>query len=726
MDQLKTKLDELLAKARSDSSLSIQQFVSISQKAALLQQSLGGVREIPKSVLRESVETLGIIEKQISVVERIRKMRNPSYFDEFASTLARPPYALPGTLFNPQGNETVTIDIQNTTEYARFQEERSDFVLSVLFPGSFTYRYHGVPIKIMTGPWYSDLTARLRGIHTIGDEPIFAIERRGRQIPVFRPITVRAQRVFGDLFTCIICLSINGLDEGCNHSPKAKRPLKLPSASSIETRVELNRSDMEARQFLPPISLVIAGANYIKALKVGRAVLGFERRSTGRTTVIEYDPPLGLILETRGLSFRVEIPQSFSKHVSNDKTYLARDIFIQMMALFVSDLLTKHGIPAYQLETSLSGFITATELEAGQFSFDDAARKLTSGEWIDRAIQETIAEGGSYVERFDIDQDKLRALFIDLSTQDIDRTAFEKEIHHRLLHSLAHVLLIASCITSGSTFSDLQYLIEYERGEIVIFDSVNGGNGSSEMVFDFCTPADFTVGEVGDENAEGTLFQPKHFDEALAELLLPCQQGLAERLFHQDLFHPRYREIHRRSMALASQRPHYSREFAELSRRGVAETFPASIGFHVALAQKLHATEAERLKEALGICVHGCPDCLHLGNMCDAGGFAEKFEVSKDLLDEFFRFMTAEVTVPYDAGLESINQALGKNGVVILFGSSGAKRENGEKVHEEIRNRATELSGKNMGGKFVKFAGIWVDSPPNVAETQFRVMLRLV
>ncbi len=412
--------------------------------------------------------------------------------------------------------------------------------------------------------------------------------------------------------------------------------------------------------------------------------------------------------------------------MSNDKTYLARDIFIQMMALFVSDLLTKHGIPAYQLETSLSGFITATELEAGQFSFDDAARKLTSGEWIDRAIQETIAEGGSYVERFDIDQDKLRALFIDLSTQDIDRTAFEKEIHHRLLHSLAHVLLIASCITSGSTFSDLQYLIEYERGEIVIFDSVNGGNGSSEMVFDFCTPADFTVGEVGDENAEGTLFQPKHFDEALAELLLPCQQGLAERLFHQDLFHPRYREIHRRSMALASQRPHYSREFAELSRRGVAEAFPASIGFHVALAQKLHATEAERLKEALGICVHGCPDCLHLGNMCDAGGFAEKFEVSKDLLDEFFRFMTAEVTVPYDAGLESINQALGKNGVVILFGSSGAKRENGEKVHEEIRNRATELSGKNMGGKFVKFAGIWVDSPPNVAETQFRVMLRLV
>jgi hypothetical protein len=480
---------------------------------------------------------------------------------------------------------------------------------------------------------------------------------------------------------------------------------------------------LEGKPFLSPINSAIRDVKYIRALKVGSAVLGFERRSTGRTTVIEYDPPLGTILETRGLTFRIEIPESFSKHVSTNKSYLARDIFIQMMAHFISDLLTKHGIPAYQLETSLSGFIPAIGLGQGQFSFDETTRQLSSGNWIEQAIQETGTEGASYVERFDIQQDKLRSLFKDLSTHHFDRTEFEEEIRRRLLHSFAHILLIASCITSGSTFSDLQYLIGYKQNEIVIFDSVNGGNGSSEMVFDFCTSTDFAVGESGDEPQEGTLFQPKHFDEALAELLLPCQQGLTERLFHRSLFHPRYREIHRRSMALESQRPHYSQEFTELSRIGVADIFPASIGFHIALAQGLQTTEAERLKESLAICTHGCPDCLHLGNMCDAGGFAEKYYVSKDLLDEFFRYMTARLTVPYDAELESILQVLEKNGVAILIGSSADK---GEKVHEDIRNKATELSGRNVGRKFVKFAGIWVDSPPDVAETQFRVMLRLV
>src|SRR5207245_408578 len=110
------------------------------------------------------------------------------------------------------------------------------------------------------------------------------------------------------------------------------------------------------------------------------------------------------------------------------------------------------------------------------------------------------------------------------SRQSIELQTIRNEIKNRLLHSLAHNLLIAGCVTAGCLPSDLEYLISND--EIVLFDSVDGGNGSSAMIFDFVSSRDsFSLADVEEESTKERTFRPKYFDEAFAELMLPCQQG---------------------------------------------------------------------------------------------------------------------------------------------------------------------------------------------------------
>jgi hypothetical protein len=715
LEKVRNSLKELKRRARLDGQLQDDTLESLYEKIRKLEDALDNLSETPHP---SDLEELERDRRQLAVIEKIKGMQYPSYLYEFASTLTNPPFSLPTSLMEPEGQDVVTIDIQNASGQFRFRQERMELALAISFPGSFTYRYFGNPIKIQTGPWHSDYTAHLRGIHVLSSDPIFNIERRGRTIAVYKPITLRAQRVFGRTFTCQRCLSVHGLDESCSHSLRIKRPMRIPSSAAIETRVELERSATKDRILRTPLSAMVPRIGYVKNLRVGVAVLGFERHSAGRTASVEYDPPLGTVLETRAVVFPIEVPESFLTHVISSRQYLARDIFVQMLAQRLGSLLSTTGIPAYHMEPSLSGVIAALGLDSAEFSFEAKVKQVLSRDWIESAVRNTLDEGTRYYERFKIDPDRLRQSFENLASSALSAETFRQEVRSRLLHSMAHVILIASCVTSGSGFMDLKYLIG--KNEILIFDSVNGGNGSSEMVFEYSSAEDFKVVEESQELERQSVYKPKHLDEALTELLLPCQQGVTERLFVRGLSAPTYREIKRRTMALRLQEDTYREQYSKLSSLGIQSAFPGSVGRHIALSMNLDHQSAERLREVFGICIHGCPDCISLGNKCDAGGFEERYQISKALIDEYVRFMTQDITLPYNATGAEIDQKLRTHGAAILFGTTDSKPED---PHENTRQRAMELDGKKVDKGYIKFAGLWIDNPPETQEIQYRILL---
>ena len=660
------------------------------------------------------------------VIDQIKGIRNPSYFDEFAAPLAEHPYALPKALFDAQGKEVLTIDFPNNLGKPQFHKERTDLALNILYPGSFTYRY-GVSAKIETGQWSQTFVAHLQTRHQLSPKPIFNIRNNKRILDVYRPIVLRARQIDDrNPFICMICLAISGFDEGCFHPPSVKVPRRLPSSSPVIENFQLDRKEGESIELRAPLDSLITRVTYLPHVKVGIAVLGFERSLSvpPRVTVVNYDPPLGMIMETRGLAFRINMPSAFLEELMR-RDMIVRDIIVQILAKWTSDQLSDNGMPGYHLEPVLSGLIQSIGLDQKDLQLETIIDRFSGRNWIANAIQATMQEGHTYYARFGVQQARLQNVYDRVSHKQLDLSVIRNELKERILHSLAHTLLVAGCVTSGSLPTDLEYIINQDTDEIVIFDSSVGVNGSSEMIFEFCSSREsLKLAAIDEELGVEKVYSPKYFDESFAELLLPCQQGVAERIFHRGLPAPGHREIARRFAALDRQKDSYSAEYEYIATNGVENCFISSIGYRVSLAQNLSDRAAERLKETLGICVHGCPDCLTLGSRCTQGSFLEKYNVSKIVLDEYFRFIAKDVTLDYAAKDSQIESQLEKRASVILTGVTSRAVE--DKIADKVQERVSQFLGRRIGSKFVKFAGFWVDSPLGASEIRYNAMLVLV
>jgi hypothetical protein len=366
--------------------------------------------------------------------------------------------------------------------------------------------------------------------------------------------------------------------------------MKIPSSSPITLRLELERQTSGSKSFVAPLSSMITQASFLSRLRVGIATLGFERtvslRSGSRTVIVDYDPPIGTDLTTRGIAFTINLPENYVSFVCNDRPALVRDVVIQRLAMQLDAQMKEQEIPRYYLESVLSGVIVGLGLDhVERWNMEDFVARISSTGWINDAINATMQEG-RYFERFDVDSSDLRSCLEALTQQGFSADDVAESVRDVLIHSMAHVILVAGCITSGSVFEDIGYLVNQD--EVVLFDAVNGGNGSCEVIYDFLSsPEDFTISEFAEDTMKGQPLEPKHFDTALGELLLPCQQAVAERIFHADLTRPKYQEIARRIEYLDSQRTGYETEFREVGSRPITDAFQASIGYHTAVQRNI-------------------------------------------------------------------------------------------------------------------------------------------
>ena len=70
-------------------------------------------------------------------------------------------------------------------------------------------------------------------------------------------------------------------------------------------------------------------------------------------------------------------------------------------------------------------------------------------------------------------------------------------------------------------------------------------------------------------------------------------------------------------------------------------------------------------------------------------------------------------------------ESLLKNkGVAIIISRIG--RDAAEKVEEKLLDKVSELEGRRIDEKFIKFAGFWLDSSVEAHEIRYNAMLVLV
>jgi len=723
IEDLKKAIDELKYKARHDPKISDKIYEALVIAARDLIEALKKLEEakqIDEARIKTLYENTLSLSIMLDEIKRVQRGEYPSYIDEFVPSITNPPYTMPRTLFEPQGAQQISLNVSG-----QMYAERAELALALLFPGSITYRYGSPPVKVSLGRWFQSGRAHLSSIHDLSPKPEFELKLGNKFLRVYKPLTLRAFRLQTQRLICVSCLSLSDGDETCGHSTLQHRA-KLPSNYAIVRKLELSRKEADKKALQKPMSLIVPEATFLPELEVGMAVVGFERtatvRGTPRIVRIDYDPPIGIRLITAGISFKTNIPKDFLQNILNTDLMLRRDMILQLLSNKLSELMSDAGLPSYNHELLLSSLISVIGLD------DVVNEKIVEGKLHEEGfisnINAAIDRELAFYESIRPDPVLVQNVMESLQNFSVTEEGLRLKLYHTILHSLAHVLLLATAVTSGSQLDDLDYLIRPEHEEIVIFDSVSGGNGSSETAFEFLSePGKFTVETYWQSEEREEIYRPRNFDETAFEFLLPCINGVADRVFLFGKVSPLENEIKRKLSELLDKEKTHEVAIRRVREYGRSRLFPISIGYH-AMDYSNRSQEADRFKEIAGICLHGCPECISLGKKCHLGSFQEKYSISKYALDELVNYVMREVTLT-EPPISDILSNLKNHGIVVVKGVCN-DQEACSKLVDKLNMLIMGLTGREVNGGRVKFTGHWVSTDSTFEGLNYHYMFRVV
>jgi len=721
-EQLKQILNELLQKVRLDRSVPTSVFGELAMIRSKLEATLVQLEKARQMDIDETKAKFEDARRLQGILEEIKRSEGkyPSYIDDFIQSIAEPPYIMPKTLYEPQGAQQISIDVGG-----EIKTEKAELALALLFPGSTTYRYGMFPVKVSLGRWYQSGRAHLSSIHVLSSEPEFQLVDGQRTYNVYKPLMLRAFRLRRHWAICTSCLSLFDEDETCAHRAIQPR-VKLPSSYPIIRKLELSREVATSKDLQKPMSLIIPKVTRLPQLQVGLAVIGFERTATvkgaSRTIMVDYDPPIGIKLMTSGLSFQTHIPEEFLKEILQSSLMLRRDIIIQLLACRLADVMSEIGLPSYHHELMLSSIVSVLNLNA-LVNEQAVMQRLRNNDFITQVIA-AIHNELDFYESGGPDPTLVQNALLTMQSLDITDDELISKLRETILHSLAHVLLLSAAITSGSQLDDLDYLVKEDDGEIVIFDSVSGGNGSSETAFEFLSEAGtFSVEEYLQSEEREETYKPRNLDETAFEFLLPCLNSVADKVFLFSKVEPIENEIKRKLGELKDKETTHQNVIRRIREYGLTTIFPLSIGYHSMDYSREHQ-EADRFKEMATICIHGCPECISIGRKCQHGSFHEKYNISKFALDRLVNFVLKHVTLNMPSSDQAL-KTLGEHGFAILKGSC-VDEHTCEELVRNMNALILQIVGKEAGNGYVKFSGHWVNMNLTSGEIEYYYLLKVI
>jgi len=675
-----------------------------------LVEKFGSVKDLGQDIINQekklrdtSIEDKDFEEKKkrFLIAEKIRQLgKNATYIDDFVRLLNEAPYTLPANYFEPETALTTTIEIPESSNQ-RYRTEQSELAFAVCFPGSITFRY-GMPRKILCGDFSRNFQAELRSRHELTTSTEFQINGRNVYfVKTFRTMQTSTNQIS----VCPTCLSADR-DERCDHTTRRMILRKHPSSYPIKVHAKISiQSNIEPKILPQPLNKIINKVSFLSELKIGTAYTGFTRTVGNTTTQIDYEPYIGYVTNTKGLSFSLNpINEKFLDFIIS-KDFLIRDLLINIVFEHLTEQLRIHSVPRYHVELFLSSFIQAFELDNIHSNFDLHKKlvQLKNGDWIETALNAIATEAALYSGRFTTTRDIQEQIFTNISKSSFSIDIFKNKIKKLIVNSLSQAIFLAGCTTSGSLYDDMDYSVNYEDDEpteIILFDATNGGNGASELIFNYLTLPE-NEGGLSQDNEES--LRPRYLDESLFEILLPCPQGTIDRIHYQNLGSLVQDSIMLKllnhSINIENESPEI---FSRVRQTGFRNIFPLGIGLRQ-LDDDEPLRTTEKTRELASICIHGCPDCISLGSKAKPDQFFEKYSISKYILDLYVKYNSEDLVVDLEL-IEKVPKILEKSGSAII-----AKKINKVSDYDELDGKISDLIGKKVGEKYIKLSGKWYD-----------------
>ena len=664
------------------------------------------------------------ISKYVDYIKNKKQADEPIEKSLFSiiSELTIPPYIHPKTFFEKDFSSKVIVDRGN---YGK-ETFSASYALRNFYPGGFTMRWgHRNPARIPCGRYFPDFEANLKNPfleHELTPLPI--TEFRGKQVYGLEKIRVKdAKKVLSDhggkYPACPICLSLKiNVDEGCEHfdnhdviwQPGTQNLSPQIVLTTYEDPSKRNYDSKISQKFSYPLSDILEEVNFLEEAEIITIATGFTRETRGVTVEVDYNPYLGYSTSTKAVLFKLkEIPDNFIKEIQKEN-FLVRDIIINIIHECILKVLKKLHRSIWENDLWSSGFIKSLELDSigSYFDYQNTLTTITNTDFEQKLIDNIIEECGFFEKPPDnVTPDLIRNVLNEVRTNlTITDSEIIIKIKELLKRSLSYLVYTAGCLIAGSSQDEIGFVPPNNTSpnEMIVFDTTSGGNGASELIYNFL---------VAKKSAKSTTINPNkavkatYFEEAFYELLLPCQQGIADRIFFQDygsLFQNTFQKnnlIITNLERINEETDLAPTEFAYVSRAGIENMYPLSVG------KRDSRDTHQKIQQIASICIHGCFDCLLLNESFGHIRSSEKFFVSKYLVDLYFKFLTNKLRIDSSSPLTDIETILKKEKMVLLV----KKIDNANNTFQELFLKTDQLLGKKIDNKLVKLCGFWFDCP---------------
>ncbi|MCE2506234.1 MAG: hypothetical protein J4F36_07165 [Nitrosopumilaceae archaeon] len=692
-------------------------------------ESLEGLKKIKNVATNTGIDSSNLenFMSNLAASHQDERSRKEYTISPLLEKLPIRPYSKTTSYFGGGIGDTIQIDRGPNKPQSTMT---SNEVFTSMYPGKISYRY-GISnrIRIPCGPYYDDFVSHLKGLHELSELPISSFNdkdvfeiKKIKGIPL-KPLT---DRYHGNIPLCPRCLSINvagGANrEQCNHIRDEEETIETiqnissaPILKSIENTDKRQISDSKSFSF--PLNEIFEKPQFLENTQILTIATGFTRQAsfgrapnTFHTSVnVTYDPYVGYKMDTNGLMFKIkDIPENFIAEIINEK-FIVRDILINVLAEKVETIIQEYGRSIFELELWLSGIIKTLKLDSidDSFNFDEVLDYLSSTDFREVFQQNIFQEITYYSHRPNIQPNLITTFSEEIGSLKITIEDLISKIKNILKTSLSYSIYMSGLIISGSTTRDLDFIYAKESNEVVIFDSVSYGNGASKLI------NNYLIGENNNISQEQGL-KPKYFQETLFELLQPCSQGTADRIFFQNL-HNVFSNFTKNDLItyrldeLIDQQNSASNEFNQIKLSKIQNMVPLSIGKRsLQTPSGTNNVENKKIQEIAHICVHGCPECILLNSYSGPSiPRLERFHVSKYLIDLYFKFITKRIRVGPDETLTNIEKIIDQFGMVIISQKMNDIKQN----FDSSLKRVNSLIGEKFNGKLIKFSGIWFDCP---------------
>jgi len=501
LDDLNNKLIEKLGQAGPEQ---IEHISNILSHIAAIRSNLFKTKDEDLAISGERENLYTIIEEFLKLrddLERYRHLSVSDILNFFPETSF--PYILPDTLFGHGATESVEVSVG----YRRFSESLA-LAFRLIYPGSLSWRY-GTLSWFPAEHWYRQLIDFSEsGCERIIDIDLSALPEFLRnslsaydKIPIFRPKninleTIAYERDFigAERFGFAVCpecggillnitgrrlVPINRCSCGARREYRKNPPSDYPLIHKI---VKFENPVSPSRKADQIFSGLINSIEFSNNVKVSEFIYGIQRVFEGNVFQKFYNGRFyGDVYETDGLCFKIKddflkrlLELTFTSKLSRDFLLLFYfDRLIQQFSASISSWFLIQAltscIAVFSEGNSIDTYADAVEAFQGINDRRDDALNM---------LQELRGEDLSNEQKDNMDE-----ILTYLSSITFEKGAFLGHIKKLFLHSLAHSLKISSILTLGVSEYDLGYFYDEHLNQIVIFDTVRGGNGCCETLF---------------------------------------------------------------------------------------------------------------------------------------------------------------------------------------------------------------------------------------------------